>query len=248
MHLTHVTITGADDDVDQFDLFDLSVRFPFVEWGVLFSQSKAGVPRYPSWDWVLGLAEMKKTIKHKTPKFSAHLCGKWVSDALTGRISIFNNEPELNRLFHRIQLNCGKSRLKEAIENKDLWRAAMRVSQSVILGGNYGNLKLDLGRCSLSGVYPLFDASGGHGKKPKDWPLPFSETKTEGVVQKKHTQFCGYAGGLGPDNVAEELDRIEHVVGHVSVWIDMESGVRTKDKFDLNKVEEVLEKSARWVI
>lgn len=41
---------------------------------------------------------------------------------------------------------------------------------------------------------------------------------------------CGYAGGIGPDNIAfilESLaDQSEHVTGSKPVWIDMESSLR----------------------
>lgn len=41
---------------------------------------------------------------------------------------------------------------------------------------------------------------------------------------------CGYAGGIGPDNIASMLelvmDQIEHITGSKPVWIDMESSLR----------------------
>ena len=46
--LTTVTITGADDRVDPWELARLSEEFPHVEWGVLISTGRAGTPRYPS--------------------------------------------------------------------------------------------------------------------------------------------------------------------------------------------------------
>ena len=51
----------------------------------------------------------------------------------------------------------------------------------------------------------------------------------------------GYAGGIGPDNVVDVLRDIGPVR---PTWIDMESGVRTGDKFDLAKVRRVLEQVA----
>ena len=36
-----------------------------------------------------------------------------------------------------------------------------------------------------------------------------------------------YAGGLGPDNLEEELKRIEEVAGDRTIWIDMETKVRS---------------------
>ena len=46
------TITGADDLVDPDDLVVLSREYPFVEWAILISASRAGTPRYPSSAWL----------------------------------------------------------------------------------------------------------------------------------------------------------------------------------------------------
>ena len=39
MHLTGVTITGADDNVDPGVLADISAEYPWVEWGLLISKA-----------------------------------------------------------------------------------------------------------------------------------------------------------------------------------------------------------------
>ena len=80
----------------------------------------------------------------------------------------------------------------------------------------------------------LFDESAGRGISPDSWDAPLDG------------HFSGYAGGLKPDNVAQNLETIAKVAkGHVT-WIDMETGVRTDDKFDLAKVRRVLEISAPY--
>jgi hypothetical protein len=245
INILYVTITGADDETPTMDLFDLSERYPFVEWGILFSQAKAGVPRYPSHDWVEELCELHSAFKKKNskPNLSAHLCGKWVSDVLeTSEISFFDDSL-MNRTFGRTQLNCGKSRLKAMINSKKFWRAALQLEKPVILGGSYTeDVTLDVRVATQCGVYPMFDSSGGRGIATKTWPEPL---KHEHLKQNTRFHFCGYAGGLGPDNISEELDRIAEVTGSNQIWIDMETKVRTKTKtkdyLDLDKVEKVLD-------
>jgi phosphoribosylanthranilate isomerase len=56
----------------------------------------------------------------------------------------------------------------------------------------------------------------------------------------------GFAGGIGPDNVKRVIREISAKVD-APFWIDMESGVRTDDRFDLNKVRRVLETAAPFV-
>jgi phosphoribosylanthranilate isomerase len=53
---------------------------------------------------------------------------------------------------------------------------------------------------------------------------------------------CGYAGGIGPENVIEILKKIGDVAGETPFWIDMESRVRDdQDRFDITKAESVLD-------
>jgi len=73
----------------------------------------------------------------------------------------------------------------------------------------------------------LVDDSGGAGKSPGQWIHPDT-----------HKQV-GFAGGLGPDNLELELQKIM-LVTRSAFWIDMESALRTNDWFDLNACEAVL--------
>jgi hypothetical protein len=53
---------------------------------------------------------------------------------------------------------------------------------------------------------------------------------------------CGYAGGLGPANVADELPRIAAAAGARDFWIDMASSLREPGSgaFSLDACERVL--------
>ena len=74
-------------------------------------------------------------------------------------------------------------------------------------------------------VAALFDTSGGTGLLPGAWPT-------------LRTQFpCGFAGGLGPDNVLVQLDQINKVCSDdFPTWIDMETRVRVTDNSALDMV------------
>jgi hypothetical protein len=71
----------------------------------------------------------------------------------------------------------------------------------------------------------LFDRSGGRGRAPPAWPA-------------WPGRLVGYAGGIGPDNVADIVARIDAPGPY---WIDMESKVRTADRFDLALCRRVCE-------
>lgn len=222
MKIKYVTLTGADDSVEPKDMAILSDKFKFVEWGILFSQSKSGVTRYPSNDWVLKLLNNNFNL-------AAHLCGKWVDDALNGEITFLNNSRM--HCFNRIQLNMGKDRLQLAMTSNGLKQAVAKVNKPVIFGGNYKYINVTSDFFIL--LYPLFDCSGGRGIL-NDWSKPFIDKDGKAL-------FCGYAGGLGPENIAEELKKIDNIVGDATIWIDMESKLRTDNRFDLDKCEQVLQ-------
>lgn len=69
----------------------------------------------------------------------------------------------------------------------------------------------------------LFDASGGRGVAPSVWP-------------PHPGRLVGYAGGICPDNVTQVIADIGATAPY---WLDMESGVRTDDRFDLGLCERV---------
>ena len=89
---------------------------------------------------------------------------------------------------------------------------------------------------SMARIHPLFDRSGGAGIVPGEWPRPMGK-------------YSGYAGGLGPDNLVDELKRIEVVSDGHRIWIDMETKVRSEGdfQFDLTKVERCLELAKPFV-
>jgi hypothetical protein len=53
---------------------------------------------------------------------------------------------------------------------------------------------------------------------------------------------CGYAGGIGPDNIAEQMSKVNFIVNDVDTWIDMETKVRScnDQQFDIVLVEKCL--------
>ena len=91
-------------------------------------------------------------------------------------------------------------------------------------------LVLDAQEQGLNAV-PLFDKSGGAGILPGDWPLALFNIA------------CGYAGGLGPENVQRQLHNIKQASRSQPFWIDMERRVRSADDavLDLAACERVLE-------
>lgn len=240
MRINRVTITGADKSVRPQDLLALSDEFKFVEWAILLSSTKEDNPRYPSRAWIDELAVLAKT--HDL-KLAGHICGSWVRNLVVNKDpAVFVERPEFIEYFPRIQLNFSpydaaqlflqmlKPFKNEFIIQMGNHRRADKISL-VNLGQNMG-LNLSV----------LFDQSGGNGITPSYWPNPLTLALDSVPV--------GYAGGLGPDTLAEQLPKIAEAVGDRTVWIDIESKVRSEDnhQFDLEKVRKCLEISRPWVL
>lgn len=221
--LTKVTITGADDNTNVKNLVELSKEFPFVEWGILFSQSRHGTNRYPSMLWIQSLPECLT--------LSAHLCGQYACDVMNGiddlialyihnkfkRLQINGFHLQHNKLtdielpyFKLTSLAKKYSDIEFILQVQDEWK--LQDTANVI--NNIGNASI------------LYDPSGGQGINPFRWPIaPF------GIK-------LGYAGGIKPSNVVDTLNDIG-IVDH-DFWIDMESGVRTNDTFDYDLAHKIL--------
>jgi hypothetical protein len=237
MRIDKLTITGADDSVSPADLVELSAAHPFVEWGILFSQSRERTPRYPSRKWVAGLCGLAR--EHRM-SLSAHLCGKWARDIVErGEPTILKDHADHWPLFHRVQLNVSH-------HHEPIGLRALEFMEKECAGGGkqfivQTNRQYDMLFQSLIGnrwAAPLFDTSGGTGLLPARWPEPYV-----GV-------YCGYAGGLKPDNLEAQMAAIACFYDDgQAAWVDMESGVRSLDNesLDLAKVRKCLEIAAGFV-
>ena len=227
--IQRITITGADGSIDPNHLLRLSKQYPFVEWGILFSKGRKGLPRYPSEHWLRTL----KSVYHKNPDqmhLSAHLCGSMVHEILMGYAEPLTYINEFWEVFSRIQLNVQQQVLE--YQHRFLIQARKTMlTKDIILqidsrgSGLFNQLKRELPQLQL-----LHDQSGGRGIQAECWPEPVAH------------HLNGYAGGLNPENLAIQLELLEELTGSNPYWVDLESGVRTTshDQFNLLRVENCL--------
>ena len=264
LRLNRVTITGADDNTDIDQLLSLHNDFPFIEYAILFSPKRQGTARYPSLDWVSKFTSAVSNSfswEHR-PNFAAHLCGTYTRDILLkGDILTFRDLMDCRKglafsLWNRIQLNLGNRPLPDpelknlfnAIHSLCLFSDSGNTNKQYIMGGSQGYVEeaqqlcskwkdlwdkpqfLDTNSTALedSLVVSLFDASGGRGLETKNWP-------------EYQPPYCGFAGGLNPENVARNIENILKQDTNGPFWIDVESGVRDKqDILNLQLVQEFL--------
>ncbi len=244
MKIKTVTITGADDNTDIRAMIELSKKFPFVEWGLLFSPNpdRKGTARYPSIAWIKKLQRvlnLQMAINGEKLNFCAHFCGGYMKEFLASgsMASALSDMCDINitRFFNRYQYNFNAQSI---VVCKEFWSHFGRMSSPVIIQLNKNNkevcetLIVEVGY--NKNVQFLHDASGGLGISPKEWGMPVEN------------HFTGYAGGLTPDNLEEQLLKINEVAKDNEIWIDAETGLRTDDKLDLDKVTKFLEIAKKY--
>lgn len=207
----HITFTGVDEKTDVIRCIKLSQKYP-IEWGILFNGGKNGEEgrnRYPSF------ASMAKFFMAKNYlHIAGHFCGTDAQNLLKGKTNFPLFEfHEKYKIFERIQVNAidynWEKLEKISVKHKIRFIAQHRVMK----------FPLDEERFDF-----LFDKSGGKGKTTNSFP-----------IQENEKNFVGYAGGISPDNILETLKNIDAK----NYWIDMETGVRTNEWFDLDKCEKI---------
>ena len=214
------TLTGIDEQTNLNDLVALSREFPFVEWAMLYSPDRAGKEvRYMSQK---KLIEATEFLKEKAST-ALHLCGASVPDFVENI-----GQQDFTKQFDRIQLNFNMRRSKFTFgQLQEAVNAFMSEKRPLITQHHSGNDHLSQ---AITGQYHhvLFDSSGGSGKSVTEWPERFEK------------KFIGYAGGLGPETIEDDLKSIAHHAHHHNFWIDMESKIRTNDLLDIEKCHTVL--------
>jgi hypothetical protein len=261
MEMDRVTLTGADDSVSPRELLKISREFPFVEWGILVSRSCSfdGRSRFPSVKWVEELADAVEDARVGTcfgPKyqFSCHVCGQWVKDLFPGssldRSAIQKEwpwllpiyfDPDDPGLFQRVQLNFHA--LKHGVPiNPCRLTNVVGTRQVIFQIDGVNDYLFEWAINAGINAVPLYDMSGGAGIVPEEWPME-TDAFPKTVATSVRPNYHGYAGGLGPDNLGAELERIFKAAGNRRIWIDMETLIRSDDDstFDLDKCRKVLE-------
>ena len=228
MRLRHITFTGIDARTDLQELQDIQQQYPIAEFGVLTSYHwRENGNRYLN-------PQSLPNLYGRNLNLALHICGSMASDATEGlwkRINRHTLSMLEMQLFQRVQINVANRLGKpERLVSMPTPKTEIIIQQRSgnteffersLWGGEDGCPRL---------VSMLIDDSGGQGI---DSPIS--------IYSSVYNYKIGYAGGINPDNVADKLTYLFENVHDGEFWIDMESGVRTDDWFDLEKVRQVLE-------
>jgi phosphoribosylanthranilate isomerase len=214
--LSVCTFTGIDATTDLSRVIAMSKRYPFLEFGILFSFSHSEKDsRYMSPEMVDDVLENLSRAEVQT---ALHVCGSAVSAYIEGDAAV--RRPAL--LADRVQLNFSFDKIGYSIENID--KAISSAPYKIITQHFEKNTDVTTG-LKARNHQVLFDASHGRGVEVELWPAPIAG------------KSCGYAGGLGPDNIKREIAKINAVNGRMNSWLDMETKLRPGGFLDLDICE-----------
>lgn len=220
MIIDKVSFTGADNKTDISRLVSLQESNPLIEWAVLYFPERDGYARNPTFAW-------REQFYNAKLNCAIHLCGSGINEFADGKTQLLN---EIEN-FQRVQINLKPRWASDQLVASLIERCQQFPHIQFITQYNDDNMSYIPSWEKLENHAFLFDGSLGKGISPQDWPRPIDN------------KDCGYAGGLSPENISYHIDKISKAVGVCTqkIWIDMESGVRTNDTFDLQKVQAILE-------
>jgi hypothetical protein len=208
-----VTFAGLDETADLEKLKEIRSLYFTVEWGIRLAVERQGGDA--------GLPNIGR-IRRLAPELnlSAHLQGKCASNFLQGDdVELMTHYDECWPHFRRIQIDSpstlaevdlsGLTRLIEKNVDKQL---VFRVRDQNL---EVANALVTQGiSCST-----LFDQSGVQEPAQKKWP--------KGI---ERFTGCGYAGGLGPDNIYKQLSPILNAAQSAERWwVEIDSSLRTME-------------------
>ena len=212
--LKTIALTGADMRTSIDDLVKMAADFPLVEIGLLYTANPENRNRYPSLEW-LGYA-----TQELGERCAVHICGGTARQQLLAF--------ELTKLLGPV----GRIQVNGNLSIDEVQRACSAVDypgrQQVITQHQASNAHLASMLISDNHAL-LVDGFGGRGVSPESWTRPDTGTQ----VQKQ----VGFAGGMGPDNLASEIPKIA-LVATGSSWVDMEGKLRPTDWFDMGLARE----------
>lgn len=247
------TLTGVDRQTDLDAIANLSVRFPWVEWGFLYSPNRAGNdPRYPDPGWI-EQAVGALGARSAQIRVALHVCGDGVAELATAS----GAAARLAHTFAHALGVCARLQLNfNAAQKPEVATVAPGTIARCLAGGGIGtitqfngqNASLCRDLLALPGHAVLVDGSGGRGETPCAWPAaeevdPYLADSGRAPMGLR----IGYAGGLGPKTLSRQLPAVATAAGGHPFWIDMESSLRdSKDRFSLVTAEAVLARVAAF--
>ena len=261
MQLRYITCSDPREFNDIHDIVKLGKLSPRVEIAVQAHPSKMS-PGMPRNEWFRELLQYVMVDKHKI-RLAVHVNREWCDQVCrTGTIpnelieffEMCRNGNVYDALIKRWQFNMPADTAKNI--NIHALKKLMNLYPEKYFIFQYNNNTSDAiaklfnanARFSV-----LYDASGGRGIAPNSWHAPLYSNVPQ-----------GYSGGMSPENVVANLDKISDVAKRPvaqykgndtiykmeersDIWIDAEGKLKTDDKFDVVRARQYILNAENWL-
>ena len=234
MFLKTIVCSGINENNDIDEAVAFLQKHKNVEYGVQCSPKKAGY-HTPRFDWLKELTAKLNEHKMKN-RIALHINEGFVVSFCDGRLSdevadLLNENEAIGRLQLNFKITRETFASGKIPDIRTLGQTAKTVSaHPIILSASQPNL-------------PFIRKAYHHGLK---FDLLFDDSFGEGIMPDTRKPplfddvFQGYAGGLSPENVAEELQKISKVAKG-AVFIDAEGKLKENGAFSFEKAEKFVQ-------
>ena len=242
MKLEKITCSDMREHNYIDDIIDLGKRYPKSEFAIQAHPSKfsAYMPRYVWFDTLV------HAVRVNDVNLAMHVNAEWLDLICKGVVPYEikrmwqmrrdNGRPTIGRV--QVNINGGKGKFRfYADKVADIIREFPDIEfifqYTPVQHSRVMRLDKTGAKFSL-----LYDASGGRGISPESWNAP---------VLQNHKM--GYSGGMSPDNVYENLNRISYVLpSDYNTWIDAEGKLKDPEsgKFSTALAERYIQNAILW--
>ncbi len=245
MKLRYITCSDIRENIPEYKVIDLLKTSEKVELGIQ-AHSPNMNKNMPRNIWLNKLLNTSD-INTFPLNIAIHVNYDWCSDFCMGNIPEelkyllnFRHTSTGKPIIKRWQLNIGDGTIIPNAKTVSNIIKSYPYQEFIFPYNEKPDLRNFIHELNDTGVSfsLLFDSSYGAGIAPSSWNAP---------IYKNHPQ--GYAGGLSPENVTENLDKINRVTkDRTDVWIDaegrlMKPGTRI---FDIDRAKEYIKKALNW--
>lgn len=239
MFLKTIVCSGVNEKNDVDDAIRFLKEHSCIEFGVQCSPRKAGY-QTPRFEWLQELTAKlaEKQIKgrialHLNEGFATSFCEGMVPPEI---IELLNNDNIIGRLQLNFKIGRETFNGKTTPDFTKLQNAVSSVpTHRIILSASRPNLPfIQMAHHHGMPFDVLFDDSFGEGKLPDTQRPPLFEDV-----------FQGYAGGLSPENIVQELDKISKVA-KTNIFIDAEGKLKDNNSFSFERATQFVQNALNW--
>lgn len=243
MNLEKITCSDMREYNEIDDIIDLGKRYPMAEFAIQAHPSKfsAYMPRYIWFDTLMHAARVNNI------NLAMHVNSEWRTEICRGNVPYEirrmwemkrdNGTPIIGRV--QVNINGGQNDFRFYSDRvADIIRA---FPDTEFIFQYTPKQRRRITRLNQENVpfSILFDASGGRGISPDKWRAP---------IMSNHKM--GYSGGMGPDNVCDNLTNINKVVPqNREIWIDAEGKLKDSEtkQFDVARAARYIQNALIWM-